>query len=116
MGSAMMGSGAAEGDDRAVKAADLALKNPLLGDLSVRTAKGMLVNITGAPTSLSSTYVGKQRPLTACKHSTCQLKRGAFHASFTCYLCCSFLGGQSGDADHGGGRGRERQHHLRDGF
>ena len=47
MGSAMMGSGAAEGDDRAVKAADLALKNPLLGDLSVRTAKGMLVNITG---------------------------------------------------------------------
>ena len=47
MGTAMMGSGQAEGDDRAAKAAEMALQNPLLGDISVRTAKGMLVNITG---------------------------------------------------------------------
>jgi len=47
MGSAMMGSGHAQGDDRAVQAAELALRNPLLGNISVSSAKGMLVNITG---------------------------------------------------------------------
>lgn len=49
MGSAMMGSGEASGEDRAIKAAELALQNPLLGNLSVASAKGMLVNITGGP-------------------------------------------------------------------
>eukprot|EP00936_MAST-01D_sp_MAST-1D-sp1_P002441 g2441.t1 len=47
MGNAMMGTGEAEGEGRALKAAEDALKNPLLGDLGVQTAKGMLVNITG---------------------------------------------------------------------
>ena len=48
MGNAIMGTGQAKGENRAVQAAMDALKNPLLGgDLSVRTAKGMLVNITG---------------------------------------------------------------------
>lgn len=47
MGGAMMGSGQAEGDDRAIKAAEDALHNPLLGNVSVQSAKGMLVNITG---------------------------------------------------------------------
>lgn len=47
MGYAMMGTGEADGENRAVDAAGDALKNPLLGDLSVKTAKGMLVNITG---------------------------------------------------------------------
>lgn len=48
MGNALMGTGQAEGDDRAVRAAKDALKNPLLGgDISVKSAKGMLVNITG---------------------------------------------------------------------
>ena len=36
-----------EAAERALKAAEDALKNPLLGDLGVQTAKGMLVNITG---------------------------------------------------------------------
>lgn len=49
MGNAMMGSGEAEGDNRALKAAEDALANPLLGDISVKDAKGMLVNITGGP-------------------------------------------------------------------
>ncbi|KDO23098.1 cell division protein FtsZ [Saprolegnia parasitica CBS 223.65] len=49
MGNAMMGSGEAEGDNRALRAAEAALYNPLLGDLSIRAAKGMLVNITGGP-------------------------------------------------------------------
>jgi len=48
MGNSIMGTGQAQGADRAVQAATDALKNPLLGsDASIKTAKGMLVNITG---------------------------------------------------------------------
>uniref|UniRef100_UPI0010816C78 cell division protein FtsZ n=1 Tax=Crenalkalicoccus roseus TaxID=1485588 RepID=UPI0010816C78 len=47
MGKAMMGTGEAEGDDRAVKAAEAAISNPLLEDTSMRGAKGVLINITG---------------------------------------------------------------------
>jgi len=47
MGNAIMGTGVAEGEDRALAAAEDALSNPLLGDLSVATAKGVLVNIAG---------------------------------------------------------------------
>ena len=47
MGNAMMGTGQASGEDRALRAAEDALQNPLLGEVSVRTAKGVLVNITG---------------------------------------------------------------------
>ncbi|KAJ0408479.1 hypothetical protein P43SY_006409 [Pythium insidiosum] len=47
MGNAMMGSGEAEGENRALEAAEAALANPLLGDISIKEAKGMLVNITG---------------------------------------------------------------------
>jgi cell division protein FtsZ len=47
MGNAMMGSGEAEGEERALEAAEKALSNPLLGDISIRDAKGMLVNIVG---------------------------------------------------------------------
>ena len=47
MGNAMLGSGQATGDDRAMVAAEQALKNPILGDINIGTAKGMLVNITG---------------------------------------------------------------------
>ncbi|OQR96013.1 cell division protein ftsZ [Thraustotheca clavata] len=49
MGNAMMGSGEADGENRALRAAEAALYNPLLGDISIRAAKGMLVNITGGP-------------------------------------------------------------------
>ena len=47
MGKAMMGTGEAEGDDRAVKAAEAAISNPLLEDTSLRGARGVLINITG---------------------------------------------------------------------
>jgi cell division protein FtsZ len=47
MGKAMMGTGEAEGDDRAVRAAEAAINNPLLEDLSLRGARGVLINITG---------------------------------------------------------------------
>ncbi len=47
MGKAMMGTGEADGEDRAVQAADKAVSNPLLDEISLRGAKGVLINITG---------------------------------------------------------------------
>ena len=47
MGKAMMGTGEAEGDGRAMKATDMAISNPLIDDYSLKGAKGLLVNITG---------------------------------------------------------------------
>jgi cell division protein FtsZ len=47
MGKAMMGTGEAEGEDRAAKAADMAISNPLIDDYTLKGAKGLLVNITG---------------------------------------------------------------------
>ena len=49
MGKAMMGTGEAEGEDRALKAADMAISNPLLDDVSMKGARGVLINITGGP-------------------------------------------------------------------
>jgi cell division protein FtsZ len=49
MGKAMMGTGEAEGEDRAAKAADMAISNPLLDDVTMKGAKGVLINITGGP-------------------------------------------------------------------
>ncbi|MCF6271929.1 MAG: cell division protein FtsZ [Rhodobacteraceae bacterium] len=48
MGKAMMGTGEAEGEDRARKAAELAIANPLLDEISLKSAKGVLINITGS--------------------------------------------------------------------
>src|SRR5579864_9332236 len=47
MGKAMMGTGEAEGDRRAVDAAEAAISNPLLEDVSMKGARGVLINITG---------------------------------------------------------------------
>jgi len=47
MGDALMGTGVAEGENRAIEAARRALSSPLLDDVSIRGAKGVLVNITG---------------------------------------------------------------------
>ena len=49
MGKAMMGTGEAEGDNRAVDAAQKAISNPLLDDVSMKGARGVLINITGGP-------------------------------------------------------------------
>jgi cell division protein FtsZ len=49
MGKAMMGTGEAEGEDRAQRAADMAISNPLLDDVTMKGAKGVLINITGGP-------------------------------------------------------------------
>ncbi|HEY1433550.1 MAG TPA: cell division protein FtsZ [Stellaceae bacterium] len=47
MGKAMMGTGEAEGEKRATDAAEAAISNPLLEDVSMKGAKGVLINITG---------------------------------------------------------------------
>ncbi len=49
MGKAMMGTGEAEGDNRAIEAAEAAISNPLLDDISMKGARGVLINITGGP-------------------------------------------------------------------
>jgi cell division protein FtsZ len=49
MGMAMMGTGAARGDDRAVAAAEAAINNPLLEDVNLSGACGILVNVTAGP-------------------------------------------------------------------
>ncbi|WP_026871587.1 cell division protein FtsZ [Inquilinus limosus] len=47
MGKAMMGTGEAEGERRSISAAEAAISNPLLDDISMKGAKGVLINITG---------------------------------------------------------------------
>ena len=47
MGKAVMGTGEAEGEDRAEDAAEAAISNPLLEDASMKGARGVLINITG---------------------------------------------------------------------
>ena len=49
MGKAMMGTGAATGEDRAVTAAEVAIRSPLLEDVDLSGARGILVNITSGP-------------------------------------------------------------------
>jgi len=46
-GKAMMGTGEAEGEDRAIRAAEAAISNPLLEDTNMKGARGLLINITG---------------------------------------------------------------------
>ncbi len=48
MGMAMMGAGAASGENRAVEAAQKAIASPLLEDISIHGARGVLINITGS--------------------------------------------------------------------
>ncbi|MEM7723328.1 MAG: cell division protein FtsZ [Pseudomonadota bacterium] len=47
MGKAMMGTGEAEGDSRALQAAEKAIANPLLDEISLKGARGVLINVTG---------------------------------------------------------------------
>jgi cell division protein FtsZ len=49
MGKAMMGTGEGEGEKRAIDAAQAAISNPLLDDVSMKGARGVLINITGGP-------------------------------------------------------------------
>lgn len=49
MGKAMMGTGEAEGETRAIDAAEAAISNPLLDEVSMKGARGVLINITGGP-------------------------------------------------------------------
>ena len=49
MGKAQMGTGEADGEKRSIRAAEAAISNPLLDDVSMKGARGVLINITGGP-------------------------------------------------------------------
>jgi cell division protein FtsZ len=49
MGKAMMGTGEGEGERRAIEAAEAAINNPLLDDVSMKGARGVIINVTGGP-------------------------------------------------------------------
>jgi len=49
MGLALMGAATAQGENRAVEAAQKAISSPLLEDISIHGARGLLINITGGP-------------------------------------------------------------------
>ncbi len=49
MGLAMMGSGEGEGENRAIEAAEKAISSPLLEDISINGARGILINVTAGP-------------------------------------------------------------------
>src|SRR5207245_8121536 len=49
MGMAMMGAARASGENRAVEAAQRAISSPLLEDVSIKGARGLLINVTGGP-------------------------------------------------------------------
>jgi cell division protein FtsZ len=49
MGKAMMGTGESSGEDRAVQAAEKAIANPLLDEISLKGARGVLINVTAGP-------------------------------------------------------------------
>ena len=49
MGKAMMGTGEASGENKAIEAAEMAINNPLLEDSSLAGAKALIVNVTGGP-------------------------------------------------------------------
>ena len=52
MGDAIMGTGIAQGEERAILAAQEAINSPLLQDANIKGAKGLLVNISG-PTDMT---------------------------------------------------------------
>ena len=57
MGSAIIGSGVFEGDSRAVKAAQLAINSPLLENIELKNAKGILVNISASSSFKMKEYI-----------------------------------------------------------
>ena len=57
MGSAIIGSGIFEGDNRAVKAAQLAINSPLLENIELKNAKGILVNISASSSFKMKEYI-----------------------------------------------------------
>ena len=60
MGEAMMGTGRAEGEDRALKAARMAISSPLLEDVSIAGSKAVLVNVLGSQVQLHETAAAMQ--------------------------------------------------------
>lgn len=72
MGMAMMGSGRASGENRAVEAAEAAIRSPLLEDVNLQGARGILVNITASESLTLGEYsqVGNTIAEFASEHAT----------------------------------------------
>jgi cell division protein FtsZ len=60
MGEAMMGTGRAEGEDRAIKAARMAISSPLLEDVNIAGSQAVLVNVLGSEVQLQETAAAMQ--------------------------------------------------------
>ena len=63
MGMALMGTGVAKGERRALEAVQMAIANPLLEDVSISGARGILMNITASPATLSMEEVDQASTL-----------------------------------------------------
>lgn len=70
-GTALMGRGSATGDKRALEAAQMAINSPLLEDISIKGAKGLLMNITG-PSNMSMEEIDA-----ACNFLRAEVNEGA---------------------------------------
>jgi len=71
-GAAVMGLGIGEGENRAIQAAQAAISSPLLDDVSIKGARGLLINITGGK-DLTLTEVNEANSL-IMKETDCQPK------------------------------------------
>jgi cell division protein FtsZ len=76
MGKAMMGTGTAKGDDRAVVAAEAALGSPLLEDINLAGALGILVNITAGPSLTMREFDEVNRTITDYASEEAMIKIG----------------------------------------
>src|SRR3546814_16143579 len=78
MGKAMMGTGEAEGDRRAIEAAEKAIANPLLDEVSMRGAKGVIINITGGDdlrlmeVDEAANHIREKIGRASCRERVCQ--------------------------------------------
>ena len=75
MGMAMMGSGEGSGENRAVEAAEKAISSPLLEDISIHGARGILINVTAGP-DVTLKRSTKRRSSSTRRHTRTQTSFG----------------------------------------
>jgi cell division protein FtsZ len=76
MGFAMMGIGISEGDDRALKATENAISNPLLSDIELTGCKALLINITVGNDFMMDEFEQINESITSKTGLTCKIKSG----------------------------------------
>ena len=75
-GTAMMGTGRASGENRALGAAEAAIDCPLLDDIDMRDARGVLVNVTGDPSFVMDEYESIMRMISGIASDTATIIGG----------------------------------------